>query len=387
MSDKQSAPSRKQKRRKRRKIFLIVEIIVLLILLGLLFVWLKVGMINFKDIGTIKQNVLSKETEKTLSGYTNFALFGVDNRQNGNYEGGQSDVIVIVSINNDTKKIRMASVYRDSFLDVGQTEQLLRKCNYAYAHGGESAALEMLNKNLDLNLQDFVAVDFAAVTDAIDAVGGIEMDVTPDEIKGLNDPDRPILREMATQLGKEYTPVTQPGKQKLNGLQATAYCRIRHYAGDDWGRAKRQRAVIEALLGKVKGASLSQMSSLVDAILPKVYTSYSGSEIISMAMAAKEYSIEQSFGFPFTKVPEELPKPYGSVVIPCSLESNVRKLHEKMFDEKNYSPSNTVSALSQQIISITGKDESSAIDYSKIEENKGIEDTQSSSENTTQSGN
>ncbi|SCW45911.1 transcriptional attenuator, LytR family [Lachnospiraceae bacterium C10] len=387
MSDKQSAPSRKQKRRKRRKIFLIVEIIVLLILLGLLFVWLKVGMINFKDIGTIKQNVLSKETEKTLSGYTNFALFGVDNRQNGNYEGGQSDVIVIVSINNDTKKIRMASVYRDSFLDVGQTEQLLRKCNYAYAHGGESAALEMLNKNLDLNLQDFVAVDFAAVTDAIDAVGGIEMDVTPDEIKGLNDPDRPILREMATQLGKEYTPVTQPGKQKLNGLQATAYCRIRHYAGDDWGRAKRQRAVIEALLGKVKGASLSQMSSLVDAILPKVYTSYSGSEIISMAMAAKEYSIEQSFGFPFKKVPEELPKPYGSVVIPCSLESNVRKLHEKMFDEKNYSPSNTVSALSQQIISITGKDENSAIDYSKIEENKGIEDTQSSSENTTQSGN
>jgi hypothetical protein len=106
-----------------------------------------------------------------------------------------------------------------------------------------------------------------------------------------------------------------------------------------------------------------------------------------MAMAAKEYSIEQSFGFPFKKVPEELPKPYGSVVIPCSLESNVRKLHEKMFDEKNYSPSNTVSALSQQIISITGKDESSAIDYSKIEENKGIEDTQSSSENTTQSGN
>lgn len=386
MSDKQSVPSRKQKRRKRRKILLIVEIIVLLLLLGLLFVWLKLGMINFKNLGDIKQNKLSRKTTEVLSGYTNFALFGVDNRSNGNYNGGQSDVIVIVSINNDTKKIRLASVYRDSFLNVSEDGTLLRKCNYAYAHGGESAALSMLNRNLDLNLQDFVAVDFAAVTDAIDAVGGVEMDVTEAEVKSLNDPDHPVLREMATQLGKEYTPVTKAGKQNLNGLQATAYCRIRHDAGEDWGRARRQRAVIEALLGKVKGASLGQMSSLVDAILPKVSTSYDATKLISMAMAAKEYAIDQSFGFPFRKTTEELPKPYGSVVIPCTLSSNVTMLHEKMFDEKNYSPSNTVASLSQLIVNQTGCDESSAGDYSQIENNKGVE-TSSSTESTTQTGN
>lgn len=388
MRDKQSVPSRKQKRRKRRKVLLVLEIVVLLLLLGLLFVWLKLGMINFKEIGNIKQNKLSAGTIKAMSGYTNFALFGVDNRQNGNYNGGQSDVIVIVSINNDTKKIRLASVYRDSLLDVSQDgSNLFRKCNYAYAHGGEPAALAMLNKNLDLNLQDFVAVDFAAVTDAIDAVGGVEMDVTEDEVKSLNDKDHPVLREMASQLGKEYTPVTKAGRQKLNGLQATAYCRIRHDAGEDFGRAKRQRAVIEALLGKVRGASLGEMSSLVDAVLPKIYTSYNATEIISMAMAAKEYSIDQSFGFPFTKKAHDIGKPYRSVVVPCTLATNVAKLHEKMFNEKNYSPSNTVSALSQQIISISGFNENSSEDYSRLEDNKGI-NTESTTENTTtQSGN
>nr|MCR4733213.1 LCP family protein [Lachnospiraceae bacterium] len=175
--------------------------------------------------------------------------------------------------------------------------------------------------------------------------------------------------------------------QKLNGLQATAYCRIRHDAGEDFGRAKRQRAVIEALLGKVRGASLGEMSSLVDAVLPKVYTSYSATDIVSMAMAAKEYSIDQSFGFPFAKKAYDIGKPYCSVVVPCTLATNVAKLHEKMFNEKNYSPSNTVSALSQQIISISGFNENSSEDYSRLEDNKGI-NTESTTENTTtQSGN
>lgn len=115
MSDRTGAPSRRARRRKRRKIFLIVEIIILVLLLGVLFFWLKFGMINFRDIGSVKTNKLSKETKQTLSGYTNFMVYGVDNRASGSTTYGNTDVQILVSINNDTKKIRMASIYRDTF--------------------------------------------------------------------------------------------------------------------------------------------------------------------------------------------------------------------------------------------------------------------------------
>ncbi|MDD6551459.1 MAG: LCP family protein [Lachnospiraceae bacterium] len=387
MSDKTGQLSRRARRRKRRKVLLIVEIIILLLLLAVLFFWLKFGMINFRDIGSVKTNKLSKQTEQTLSGYTNFVVFGVDSRSSGESAtaGGNTDVQIIVSINNDTKKIRMASVYRDTLLNIDpQGTGTYSKSNAAYARGGEKQALEMMNGNLDLNIEKFVTFDFAAVTDVIDDVGGIEVDVSDAEYQALNSSRWPTIPEVARLSGKKATYVTKPGLQTLNGVQACAYCRIRHTSDGkgDYGRAERQRKVMSLVIDKVKKASLSQLNSIVDDVLPKVSTNFSATEIISLATAAKSYSVDKSFGFPFDKWNGTM-NTYGSIIVPCTLETNVEKLHQKMFDEMNFAPTQTVRTISQQISYRTGKTEADVEDFSKSEGNIGVDDT--TTEDTTDS--
>lgn len=383
MSDRETRqPSRRQKRRKRRKVLLIIEIIILVLLLLVLFAWLKFGTINVRNIGKVKTGNISKKTEKVLSGYTNFMVYGVDNRTAGNYNGGNTDVQILVSINNDTKKIRMASVYRDLYLDVDPTNGTrLAKSNAAYARGGEKEAMEMINENFDLNVDKFVTVDFAAVVDIIDDVGGIEVDVSDDELAALNSRRYPTIPQVARISGKKATYVTKAGPQTLNGVQACAYCRIRHGAGDDWGRARRQRTVMSQLFKKVKGASASQMSKIIDDVFPKISTNFSMTEMLSLASAVKSYSIDKSFGFPFDETNMALNG--RDTMIPCTLESNVEKLHQKMFDEANYAPSQTVRAISDQIVQVTGKTEESAQDYSKIEGNIGVDDSNTSDTSET----
>ena len=376
MSDRTGAPSRRARRRKRRKIFLIVEIIILVLLLGVLFFWLKFGMINFRDIGSVKTNKLSKETKQTLSGYTNFMVYGVDNRASGSTTYGNTDVQILVSINNDTKKIRMASIYRDTFLNTDpQGTSSYKKSNAAYARGGEQESLEMINGNLDLNLDKFVTFDFSAVTDVIDDVGGIEVDVSEAEYEALNSTRWPTIPEVAKLSGKEATPVTKPGLQTLNGVQACAYCRIRHTSDNkgDFGRAERQRKVMSLVIDKVKKASLTQLNSIIDDVLPKVSTNFSATEILSLATAAKSYSVDKSFGFPFDKWGGII-SPYGWIIVPTTLENNVEELHQKMFDEMNYAPSQEVRSISQQIAYLTGKTDTGTEDYSSSEGNIGVDD-------------
>ena len=177
--------TRSQMRRKKRKRLLIIEVIVLLIVLALLLVWLKLGKISWDDLKNLRVNKLDDETEELLSGYTNIALFGVDNRSNGNYDSGNSDSIMICSINNTTKEVKLISVYRDTSLDV-DGDRTFRKCNYAYNHGGPQQAIEMLNRNLDLNIQKYVSVDFYALAEAVDALGGVQVNITGDEANYMN---------------------------------------------------------------------------------------------------------------------------------------------------------------------------------------------------------
>ena len=275
----------------------------------------------------------------------------------------------------------MASLYRDTIVDIDPTgNSKFAKCNAAYAYGGEKEAMEMVNENLELNLDKFVTVDFRAVSDVVDDVGGLEIDVTPAELQALN--SKPLVQEVARASGKTPKLVTKSGLQTLNGDQVTAYCRIRHTAGGDFTRASRQREVMNLLLQKVKGASVSELNKILDDVLPKISTNFSATQILSIATAAKSYSIDKSFGFPFDKTTATI-SPYGSIVIPCTLATNVEKLHQRMFDEESYTPNNVVNAISRQIVTITGKTEQSAVDFSSSENNKGIDDTGTTSESTT----
>ncbi|MCR5545475.1 MAG: LCP family protein [Lachnospiraceae bacterium] len=350
--------SKKQMRRRKQKRMLIIEFAILLILLVVLFVWVKFGKLDFTTLRDIATNNLDDDTKELLEGYTTIALFGVDNRSVGDYDTGNSDSIMICSINNDTKEVKIVSVYRDTFLDV-DGDGTLRKCNYAYNHGGVESAIEMLNRNLDLNIQNYVAVDFYALAEAVDAVGGITLPegLGSEEAEYVNS----YIGEVAAVTGKEGNYVSA-GQTEMDGVQAVSYCRVRYTSGGDFKRAERQRTVVNALVDKVKQSSVFELNDLVDSILPYVSTSLSASNILGMATAMQDYTLAETHGFPFEMRTETYGSNPGSVDVPCTLESNVSELYQFLFEEE-HTASSDLQEISDSIVNYTGFTESDAVDY------------------------
>ena len=281
-----------------------------------------------------------------LDGYTNIALFGVDSREGSLDQDAHSDTLMIASINNKTKDVKLVSVYRDTYLD--NTNGEYRKATECYYFGGPSRAISMLNKNLDLDITDFVTVDFTAVADVVDALGGIEIDIQEDEIVHLNN----YQVEGSQVTGKEIVPVEYAGLQTLNGLQALSYCRIRYTEGSDFKRTERQRTVLSKILEKAKGADLLTLNNLIDQIASNMMTSLSNTELLALAKDVASYNLVDQTGFPFNLTTANLSA--GDCVVPINLEDNVRQLHQWMFGEDSYQPSDTVQEISWQIINDTG---------------------------------
>lgn len=353
--EKQSL-SRKQIRRRRRRRLLIFEVILLTALVAGLFVWTKFGMIGYDTIQEVRTNEMDQETQQMLKGYTNIALFGVDNRSNGDFDTGHSDSIMVCSINNDTQEVRLLSVFRDTLLEV--KEDSLQKATNAYQYGGPQGAIEMLNTNLDLDITDYVSVDFNALTAAVDAVGGVEIELTDEEAKIMN---VNYIPEVARVTGNPANLVSG-GLQTLDGVQATSYCRVRYTSGNDFKRAERQRTVVSKLVEKAKQASIIELNDLINAVFPNISTSMSASELISLAKEYKDYELVDTTGFPFEKRTATL-KSKGSVVVPTTLESNVKEMYVYLFDDSEHVISDTVHDLSEQIISISGFNEDDTVDY------------------------
>ena len=248
--------------------------------------------------------------------------------------------------------MKLVSVYRDTFLNLSNDSY--NKCNSAYAKGGPEQAIQMLNMNLDMNITDYVTVGFKGLVDVIDALGGIDIDVDESEISHLNNYQICIAED----LKRDYTPVKSTGLQHLNGLQATAYCRIRYTKGDDFMRAQRQREVLQALADKAKQADTATLTKTAASILDAgaVSTSLDVDEILEVLGELSKYSIVASDGFPFedSRTTGTLGS-WGSCVVPLSLESNVMKLHAFLFEDANYQASPEVKEYSQQIKSKTSK--------------------------------
>lgn len=367
----------KKQQRKRKRIILLVEIIVVLVLLLGLAVWLKLSKINQTgklDEDELSINDLDDETKELLSGYTNIALFGLDNRSNGSYGSGNSDSIMIASIDNDTHEVKLVSVYRDTYLNV--YDDSFKKCNSAYAKKGVEGAVAMLNQNLDLDIKEYVAVDFNALVEVIDLLGGVDIEVTTEEAGYM----KVYIDELQQVTGVQSSYVTGGGVCTLDGIQATAYCRVRYTAGDDFKRAERQRTVLSAMADKAKKADLSTLNKIIDAVFDDIDTSLTSADIIGLAAFVSQYEIADTSGFPFSQTTTTLGKK-GDVVVPTTLESNVKILHAYLFGEENYQPSSTVTALSKQIISDTGKTESDGNTYSAdYSPEDDTEDTETSSE-------
>ena len=349
--------TRSQMRRKKRKTLLIIEVIILILVLAFLFVWLKLGKISWDDLKNLRMNKLDDETKELLEGYTNIALFGVDNRSNGNYDSGNSDSIMVCSINNKTKEVKLISIYRDTCFDV-DGDSTFRKCNYAYNHGGPQQAIEMLNRNLDLNIQKYVSVDFYALAEAIDALGGIELDIPADVASYMNGG---YIAEVAGVTGLPGGNVS-PGVQRVNGTQAVAFCRIRYTSGGDFSRADRQRQVLQAMVNELNGASVGELNKLVNAVFDDIGTNFKLNQIIKMASYVKDYKLAETRGFPFDMKTGNFGS-QGSLVVPCTLESNVKKLHADLFGNEDMEVSKEVSEISSKIQSFTGYGEGDALDY------------------------
>ena len=309
----------------------------------------KVGKVNM-DEQVISESINEQVAEnQQMSGYTNIALFGVDSREGELTKKTRSDTIIIASINNDTGAIKLCSVYRDTYLNLSNDEYT--KCNAAYAEGGPEQAISMLNMNLDMDIEDFVTIGFRGLTDVVDALGGVTIDVTDAEIPHLNN----YQSTMATEMKRDYTPVKSAGVQTLDGLQATAYCRIRYTAGDDFKRAERQRTVLMACLDKAKGMSYSQLEAVANKAFGETYTSLDLSEILALLKNIANYEIVDNNGFP-----EESMRATGTIgkkgscVVATDLASNVKWLHQFLFEDSEYEVSADVQKYSDKIKADTG---------------------------------
>ena len=209
----------------------------------------------------------------------------------------------------------------------------------------------MLNKNLDMDITDYVTVDFNAVVENVDLLGGVTIPEVSDEeavlMHGYMDEINKLTKNNSKYLSGGGTNV------EMDGVQACAYARIRYTAGDDYKRTERQRTVLAAMVQKAQKANLTTINSLIDELFGDIKTSFSNTELISLAAKVFNYSLGETIGFPFEKNTTTLGNK-GSVVVPCDLESNVKQLHVFLYDDNEYAPTDTVKNNSAQIVNDTG---------------------------------
>ena len=357
-----SGGRRSQSRRKKtnptkRVILFSVEILALVVLALVLWAVGKqdaVQHITINESQIVENMNEGVEQNEVMQGYRNIALFGLDARDDDLKKGNRSDTIMIASINQDTDEVKLVSVYRDTYLNLSNDSY--NKCNAAYAAGGPEQAILMLNMNLDMNITEYISINFNGLIELVDSLGGVQIDVEEAEIEHLNNYQKSMFStESRVVLSDDYTPVTKAGLQTLNGMQATAYCRIRATAGDDFRRAERQRTVLLACLDKAKSASFSQLETALDSVLPHVATNLDTAEILSVLQEVGNYTVTGTDGFPFedTRATGRLGSK-GSCVIPVDLETNVIALHNFLFEQEEYTPSEQVKSYSAKISSDTG---------------------------------
>lgn len=281
---------------------------------------------------------------KDVDGYINILLLGVDSRNMDDITGTRSDLIMLASINKDTNDVKLTSIYRDTFLKLGDT-YTYDKITHGCAYGGPELTIKSLNQALDLNISTYVLVNFKAVADAVDAVGGIDVVVEDYEIQQLNK----YTKQTAKNIGKtDYKLVKEPGFQTLEGVQAVSYGRIRKGVGDDFKRTERMRTVVNKVLGKVKKMSFTDVRKIIDVVTPSVKTNLSFDDVLGLAFRLPSYNIISGKGWPYEVGMGNING--TSYVFPADLYNNVVDLHKEVFGKEDYEPSPMVSEISSGIL-------------------------------------
>lgn len=341
MNEQKLAKKSKKKKKHRLRRFILFELLLIIIIIPAVYLFYMVQKIPYyeMDYTKIAHNEIKDDNMKD---YRTIAIFGVDSRANELQENTRSDSIIIASIHKRTKKVKLVSIYRDTYVYTNEKHGYT-KINHAYSYGGPELAISVMNKNLDLNIKDFVTVNFSAVTNVIDALGGVTIPITEAELEYVND----YTRDVARINGTKCVYLKHAGKQVLNGTQATAYCRVRYTKGGDFTRAERQRRVMQQILKEAKSSSIPTLFRVSNEMLPQIYTSMSSPKILGLSSGIFFYKVEDDTGFPFKNTPKTI---HGaSVVVPETLSSNVSKLHEYLYGTTDYTPTDTVQSYSNEI--------------------------------------
>lgn len=341
-----------KKKNKGLKIFLRVLIVIIVIILGIAiagysFVHSKLSKMKTEYIDKTAIGI-SEEAKDSLKGYRNIALLGIDSRADDYGTGNRSDCIIIASINEKTKEVKLLSVYRDTYVYVTENgNKKLDKITHAYSYGGAQNTLKSLNEALDLNITEYVTVNFDAVIAAVNALNGVEIDITSEELKYIND----YIDATSQSSGVKSSHLSKAGRQTVDGVQAVAYSRIRYTAGGDYKRTERMRTVVTAMAKKAKTLSIGQLNKLADEILPRVSKNIENNDIIALIPSALSFDITESLGWPYNVKGITTTAWYG---VPVTLESNVIRLHKELFGQEDYKVSETVKEMNDAIIKKTG---------------------------------
>ena len=276
----------------------------------------KIAITKKEDI----KSSMNNEDFNKIHNVLNILLLGVDKQETA------SDSIIVLSIDETAKKIKLSSLMRDTYVDFGKDK--ITKLNYAYHYGGDEFAVKTVNEQFKLDIKDYIQVDFGGLTNIIDYLGGVEVDVKPNEVNLLNSYAKNISNIDKT----EFIPISHSGNQLLNGQQATAYCRIRYVGNLDYQRTERQRTVLIKVMDKLLKEPISSYPIVINELTPYIKTSLSPLEIIKLADSFKNYvknGIEQ------TRCPYDGLKSDsmidGIYYMQWNREENIKKLHEFIY--------------------------------------------------------
>lgn len=287
-SKSNSVSSKKKRRRrkiKQRRILTLITLILLFVIgFGLFYSYNMLSGIKYdkisgnkSELGVSKENINMLKKYDTYNKVTNIALFGLDQRSED--ETSRSDAVMIVSIDKASKKIKLTSVMRDSYVSIdGHGND---KLTHAYAYGGPELSIKTLNENFKLNITDYAAVNFFDMEKIIDSLGGVNLDIKQYEVKEINK----YIKEIADITSTPYTPLNKEGSQTLTGRQALSYARIRSVGNGDFERTSRQRVVLQALLAKIKEDGVLGLPKNVSKLAPMVRTSLGTGEMMRMGLS------------------------------------------------------------------------------------------------------
>ena len=343
----------KARRKKKRKIwFILLESVMLIGILcfaGYSYISSRLDLMQRLpwNPDEIKNVEISEEKQEQMSGYWTIAVFGVDSRNSSVGKGNNSDVNILCNIDQGTGEIRLVSVYRDSYLNISD-KNTYNKINAAYMQGGPEQVVKALNRNLDIDIDDYATFNWKAVADAINILGGIDVEITKSEFYYIN----AFISETVKATGVASTQLKSAVMNHLDGVQAVAYGRLR-LMDTDYARTERQRKVISLAFEKMKKADWATINNIVQTVFPQVATSIEINDLLKIGRNITRYHLTETTGFP-SELREKKMGRKGACVIPQTLESNVIELHHFLFGDEEYTPTETVRTISQKIVSDTG---------------------------------